>query len=920
MPTRRPPQGFSTENQDRQVMVRSAVEPRRVIYGEVGGLSGPLVFAHVSRDTSASQRTELHNIGFQPASFYQAAVTAHFEGNWHSTVAVYIVTISDEPGGFQETVAELTEVVSSPGANEYSVGNGVYQFHSSREGQHVKIVYRAGFTVVNSFFHLVVPLAGHQVQEIGDVALGSDVITSSMLDSDGNVVSGKYAHHVRLKKYLGTTDQEADPDLIAESGGKWTAAHRGRGVAYLYVRLRRNADLFPNGVPPIRATVKGALLYDPRTGLTAWSDNWALVVYDYLTKSYGLGCEASEINTTALNAAANVSDEAVEIDALGTEQARYTANGTISLDERPLDVLKRLVTTGAGGAIYSVSTWDVYAGAYSAPASSLTVSDLRGPISGRADVERRELFNGVRGTFTDPERDWQETSFPPVKNPTYVADDNGEEIDRDLDLAFVTDRMRAQRLAKIYLERARQATVCQWPGKPKLFGINTWETVNVTVAALGWSPKVFRVTGWKWQPGGGVDLALQEEAAAIYDWNFGEATTYDVAPNTSLPNTGAVAPAGAPVVTEEIVETTGERKVAVKVTISATASPDAYADRYQFEYKRASDTQWTVLPLVTVPNTDLYDIESGSYNVRVAVLTPFGRRSVYSQSTFEVTGLTAAPAAPTGLSIQAGGGTARLKLDEHPELDVRRGGRILVRFCHEGVVPSWESAFSIGELRGWPGDATQIDLPLKPGTYLVKAEDSTGHESEAWAEIATKQASVLEFTSLGTLIFDNAFEGTYSGAAVNEGLLTLGGVGLFDDIPDFDAVTDLDGYGGITGDGTCTFTTGLDLGSVGNVRLTSHIEGGVNNLLDQIDDRTGDVDDWIDWDGASFGGSAADAWLEVRETDDDPAGAPGWSEWKRLDAGEFEARAFQFRARLQSADPSYRPEVSVLRVIAEEVL
>jgi hypothetical protein len=80
--------------------------------------------------------------------------------------------------------------------------------------------------------------------------------------------------------------------------------------------------------------------------------------------------------------------------------------------------------------------------------------------------------------------------------------------------------------------------------------------------------------------------------------------------------------------------------------------------------------------------------------------------------------------------------------------------------------------------------------------------------------------------------------------------------------------------GGIAGAGTYDFAVGLDLGSVQRVRLTSLL--GIHlNVNDLIDQRTGDVDDWEDWDGTA--GASADAYIEVRETDDDPASSPSWS-------------------------------------------
>ena len=98
------------------------------------------------------------------------------------------------------------------------------------------------------------------------------------------------------------------------------------------------------------------------------------------------------------------------------------------------------------------------------------------------------------------------------------------------------------------------------------------------------------------------------------------------------------------------------------------------------------------------------------------------------------------------------------------------------------------------------------------------------------------------------------------------------------------------------------------------MRLTTTIAAQAINVLDQIDARAAGVDDWADFDGTL--GAPVDAWVEVRETDDNPAGSPTWSEWRRLDASEYQARAFDFRAQLSSADPSYTIQISQLRVAA----
>ncbi len=70
----------------------------------------------------------------------------------------------------------------------------------------------------DGFFHMVVVLAGHRVRSIGDLVLGDKPETDP-----------SFAGLVRVDRHLGHPEQAANGNLIAETGGKWTADHRGRG-------------------------------------------------------------------------------------------------------------------------------------------------------------------------------------------------------------------------------------------------------------------------------------------------------------------------------------------------------------------------------------------------------------------------------------------------------------------------------------------------------------------------------------------------------------------------------------------------------------------------------------------------------------------------------------------------------------------
>lgn len=163
----------------------------------------------------------------------------------------------------------------------------------------------------NEFLHLLIILAGHELTEIGEVWADDYCIPPDWLDADGNVTQGKYAGVMRIRKHLGSDTQTADPFLINEVPD-WTAEHRLQGIAYLYVRLKYDANKFPNGEPSFSAIVKGRALNDPRTGL-GFSTNAVLFVNDYLRDPiFGYGAVDVSMDDINVAAEANIADEMVD--------------------------------------------------------------------------------------------------------------------------------------------------------------------------------------------------------------------------------------------------------------------------------------------------------------------------------------------------------------------------------------------------------------------------------------------------------------------------------------------------------------------------------------------------------------------------------------------------------------------------------
>ncbi|PKR57510.1 hypothetical protein [Thalassospira lohafexi] len=766
----------------------------------------------------------------------------------------------------------------------------------------------------------LITLSGHPVEAIGDVWFGDTV---ALAGEAAGPATGKFAGHATIWKGDGTTD--GDADLLARmrvTNKEWTVNHKQQGCAKLYIEFDYDADVYPSGIPQVKALVKGKNdIYDPRTDTTGYTDNWALVTADYVANAHGIAAGQSALLEDDLIAAANVCDEDVTLAAGGT-QKRYVTSGVLDTEISLGDNLRELINPGAGLVVNTGGYWSVLAGAYRTPEYSIDESWLSGPIRVRLLQSKRDLFNTVRGVYASPDTLWQPTDLPVLKSDVFIAQDGGQEIPVDREYLYTTSAACGQRLQKIGLFKNRQQAEVDLQCNLKAMALRVGDVVLYSRSVYGWDEKPFEVIAWDWairEEGDnvyfGVDLTLRETSAETYDWATTDEKIVAASAISTLPGPGDVATPDGLDVTEIKYATRDGGGVKVKAVLDAGEADDAFVVSYQFESRELGVLDWTAHPRVSQPRLELFDMPTGIYDFRVKAVNRIGASSDYVTVRREIQGLGDTPSTPTGVTISVSGGFVFLRWNRSPDLDVTQGGVVRFRHCQAVSGATLSTSTSIGD--DVPGGDTMAVLPLKPGSYLVQFIDAVGTVSDP-AVVTTDGATVLEYSTYDTVVESAVYDGTHDGTIVNEdGDLTLQGAGLVDDIIDFDSVSSIDAYGGILTSGEYDWGSGFDFGTKRRMRLTASVTVEVVNVVDLIDDRMGLVDDWPDWDGES--GGEGDCTIWVRTTDDDPNVSPVWSEYQRLDSAEVFCRAVDPKAVLTVSDQSYNIRVSDMRITAEEL-
>lgn len=511
---------------------------------------------------------------------------------------VPVSTVSIQPFSIQGQDRELGRDISISSTTEPlklvygSVRtNGVITFaHAAAES-----------SVSAEHLHMVVSIAGHQINDIPNLYLDGEEVTfgggTIHADARWGLTGTKWDDIVFMSESLGSETQVSNVDLKSQSEanfpGYWTENHRQRGIAYAYLILKFDPDVFVNGLPFIEFGIEGKDdVYDPRDTTYKYTRNAALIIADYLTNTkLGLGADYStEIDETNLIEAANICDESVSILPSGSE-SRYTIDGVIDTSQSPRSILQDMSSAIAGPIVYSEGKWKIFPGEYRTPAITLTEDDLRSDIKLQTKQSRRATFNAIKGTHRNA--DGKTVDFPAVRNATYEAEDGDEVLWRDISLPLTRTASAAQRISKIALEDNRQDIILEANFGLKAFQLAAEDNVYVTLDRFGFSSKVFRVIKWKPVTVDGkelqVALTLKETASEIYTWST-EETTVDVAPNTTLPDPSTVtAPANLTLDSgTEHLYLRSDGTVFSRIKASWDAIADPYVTSVEVEYKKST--------------------------------------------------------------------------------------------------------------------------------------------------------------------------------------------------------------------------------------------------------------------------------------------------------------------------------------------
>lgn len=602
------------------------------------------------------------------------------------------------------------------------------------------VVFMGSSGTQQEYLNIVVPVAGHPIDDFEEVWINNERIILAdpgvggmdALDRAGGALGGT----VRIHTYDGT-QTAADPALVTDCPDDWTEAHVGHGIPYMVLRILYRRDVI-DSFETIRAVVRGKKVYDPRTETTAWSDNAALCILDYLTADYGIrALIGSEVELPYWEAAANIADEDVGLVSGGSiTEKRYTLNGSFKLDQKPADIMEELLSSCGGALTYVGGLYRLHVAAYESPSITFSESDFAGNIKISPKPPRASRINRVNGTYISPDQAWSAVSFPPVVVPDFEEED-GEVIVHAVEFPHVTSRTQVQRLARMALLRSRQGLTVQVPLKLTGHQVTAWSTIGLTVAALDWTNKAFRVQSWAFDPVSSIiTITAQEEASSSYTWVYTDAgpDLSDTDPTLISP-LDIVAPSGLTLTATTALQGDGGTVPALLVEWTAQANP--YVTSTEVQWRVDGDGDWSSIE-VPAPGVKvvLSPLVSGlDYDVRVRVRSGLRLSDWTSTETDTAAADTTAPSVPGSVSATGISTGISLSWTKPPESDFV-------------AVEVWENTSSDAGTRYYVGQSTGSGY-LRSGLgggvlryFWVRSYDRSGNYS-AFASVVSATSSLV---------------------------------------------------------------------------------------------------------------------------------------------------------------------------------
>jgi hypothetical protein len=547
----------------------------------------------------------------------------------------------------------------------------------------------------------------------------------------------------------GSATQAVDPNLAALDHS-WNESLAGS--AYLLVRFM-NLSAYRGLLPTLEILYEGLKCLDPRDGVTRYTTNTVLQLYDFARRREGKALPAAAINTASIIAAANIADEL-----LADGSRRYASHVTVRDSSDVEDWIKVFRLLCDGFFTWRADQFYLILDRPGTPTAAYGDADL--VLSEEIEAERgepSEAVNHVRVMWLDPTNGWQIAAHDEETLPLQLGHE--ERVTATYTLPWIQDAGRAKRLA-VFLVNSLQFDFrmrLRWAATATATAVG--DLVSQSVSSVAIAAQTFRVLSRTPQSDNTYLIELGEYSPAKYS---NQVLTAPPKVASTSPDPAAVppAPVGVAATEQQYMEQSGVVKTRATLSWTTPAYPF-------FDAVEVLSSAGGVLRMVgefrsspaVVP---LHEVNE-QFNFVFRTRSIYGRRSADSTLPFTARGKQLPPTSVPFLGAAVNDGRVTLRWQKSIDLDllgyeVRRWrGTIVGTPTTTDLENMWSAATPSGKVDGL---VFEEQPPYGSYVYLVSAYDSGKRYSAVPAYCAvTSEPAGSSAESASPLIVYNQIPG-----------------------------------------------------------------------------------------------------------------------------------------------------------------
>ena len=500
---------------------------------------------------------------------------------------------------------------------------------SDKTGESHEILYIAGM------------LCNHPVNYFGDIYLDDKPLSDYLNSAEVHNVNGTgIIPDILIRK---EDEYDEDGNLIQSASGakQYDPTMTGSGGYWAAMKLVHDSTVF-SGIPTLKVTVEGKLVKDFRTGQMVYTNNAALVIADFYINYMSIPESRLLMSGTgSFIDAANICDENMP-----DGNKRYEINGMFELDAKPSDILNEMLKSCGGTLIRMNGVIGLLPAAYYGEVTPFVIneSDIVGGISISPQESLSDCVNVMSGTYVEENDDWSEQDFPPIRDEAAIIRD-GFEVADDIDYAYVTNALQAQRLINIELRRRTAGGFTEVRMSPKGAYCRVGRVIEMNLPQLNLSGE-FRVTSQVENEDLTFTITMQSEDIDIYDDAIGE--PYSPPPLLDMGGGTLASPSGLQFVYSynDAVGNVIQGALVWQNNSASTSYFNVVIEGGDQEIVQAGDTKGYVFDINALP--------IGNYTGKVRAVDSRGRTSSYATVVFSV-GAPSVPAPFRDVSVPGTG-------------------------------------------------------------------------------------------------------------------------------------------------------------------------------------------------------------------------------------------------------------------------